>query len=568
MNALRLRHTLAGLAVATVFFFCGCSSAGWPAFRHDGRRTAAQLKKSPLSNPKKVKNLECMWRFPEKGAPDLPEGFRASPVVYKGRVFIGNGNGYFYALKARTGRRLWQYPSEACRRQGKCRPLTSKLNCNVSSLGIASSATIAKVRGIDAVIFAAPDPCLGTGLGEGRLFALDIRTGKEIWKSPVIARLTGCTENCPLEFHENLGHSSPLVLGDKVYVGVSDHCDNPVQQGRVVAVDLATGCIASGFSYCSTGACGDGTRGGGVWSPPAGLNESIYITTGNTRIRCEDAEPKPNRGLSLLRLDAASGTVAWQFQPILFEVDNDSDWSAAPTVMSTRCGQVIISTQKDGWTHALNADGTRRWSFPPRRVLPFKCCDGTSHGDSRYMRSGAVWGDVYVTMNGSLGRLASERAGYQSLHAFNVCESDPKKLLRWMVDVPGTSLCRHEDGPEQCLGNPTITRGIVYVGTDKGHLVAIADPTFTPKGRWRWRCANPLVPNENCTRMGSYLVPEPEILKDVELTGSMAYTEPALVNGKIYVSTADESNGKNRGYVYMLQPGKRKRNRCDLPPPS
>jgi outer membrane protein assembly factor BamB len=563
-----LRRALAVPAVAAVMV-CGCSSAHWPAFRHDALRTAAQLEASPLSDPEKVKKLKCMWRFPKHGAPDLPEGFRASPVVYKGRVFIGNGNGYFYALNARTGRQLWQYPPATCP-PDKCRPLTSKFTCNVSSLGIASSATIAKIRGMDSVIFAAPDPCVGTGLGEGRLFALNTRTGKEIWKSPVIARLTGCTDLCPLELHENLGHSSPLVLGDKVYVGVSDHCDNPVQQGRVVAVHLATGCVVGTFSYCSTGTCGDGTRGGGVWSPPAGLKDSIYITTSNTRIACE-VGPKPNRGLSLLRLNAATGTVAWQFQPLLFEVDNDSDWSAAPTVMSTSCGLVIVSTQKDGWTHAVNADGSWRWSFPPPpKGLPFKCCDGTSHGDSRYMRSGAVWGDVYVAMTGGLDRLFSERAGYQRLHAFNVCEPDPKKLLRWMVEVPGTSKCSDEmgGGPEKCLGNPTVTRGIFYIGTDKGHLVAIADPTVVSKDELSWRCANAQVPSAICAKMGSYLVPEPEILKDVKLTGSMVYTEPALANGKVYVSTADEGDGKNRGYVYMLRPSKRKKDRCDPPPPS
>ena len=140
--------------------FCG-GWADWPAFRHDALRTAAQPEASPLSDPEKVKSLKCVWRFPKVGdphlcdgrEPDLCDGFRASPIVYNDRVFIGNGNGYFYALNANTGDKLWQYPPAGSK------ALLSKFTSgNPSSRGIASSATIAKIRGRDAVIFAAPNP--------------------------------------------------------------------------------------------------------------------------------------------------------------------------------------------------------------------------------------------------------------------------------------------------------------------------------------------------------------------------------------------------------------------------
>ena len=555
MNTPRLYRTLIMLAA---FVLCGCAgSADWPAFRQNALRTAAQLERSALSDPKKVAKLHVVWRFPNAIEADLCDGFRASPVVFKGRVFIGNGNGYFYALDAETGAKVWQYPPVTCPAD-ECPPLKSKFICNKSSLGIASSATIAKIGGTDAVIFAAPDPSIGTHLGEGRLFALATRTGEVIWKSPVIARLNGCTPDCPTELHENLGHSSPLVLGDKVYVGIGDHCDNPVQKGRVAAVSLANGSLVDTFRYCSThldknaaDTCDpkDTTRGGGVWSPPAGWKDGLYVTTGNTHNGQKD-EPGTNHGLSLLRLDPVTGAVAWKFQPVPWERDSDPDWSAAPTVMTASCGPVIISTQKDGWTHALNAaDGKARWSFPEAE-LPFRCGDGTTHGDTKYMRSGAAWGDVYVTMNGGLNLALSDEDGYRRLHAFNVCASKPESPLRWLIDVvPSTAGCNAVDGAGRyCLGNPTITRGIVYVGTDQGHLVAIADPTVAPPVGLR--CANPSIPNAICVKMGSFLVPQPKILAEVPLEGSMVYAEPVLANGKVYVST----DACDHGYVYMLQP--------------
>ncbi|HKV11319.1 MAG TPA: PQQ-binding-like beta-propeller repeat protein [Thermoanaerobaculia bacterium] len=551
MSLLFLRRVL--ILPAVVIVLCGFSSADWPMFRHDALRTASQLKKSPLSDPK-LKKLEIGWRFPKRGDPNLENGFRASPVVYKGRVFIGNGNGFFYALCAKTGKKLWQYPPEGSQ------ALQSKFHCdNPSSFGIASSATIAKIYGRDAVIFAAPDPRVGTCLGEGRLFALDTRTGREIWASPVIARLNGCTKLCPCEFHENLGYSSPLVLGDKVYVGVADHCDNPVQQGRVAAVRLADGQIVgkNDFEYCSTGTCGDGTRGGGVGSSPAGWKDSIFITTGNTRSGHKD-KPSPNHGLSLLRLAVAGGTIDWEFQPVPWERDADPDWSATPTIMKTRCGRVIVSTQKDGWTHAVKAaDGKRLWSFPPQTTLPFRCGDGTVHGDSKYMRSGAAWGDVYVTMNGGLDMRPNDfLGGYRRLHALNVCEpGEFNDHLRWLIDLKDYTSDDCADPHERCLGNPTITRGIVYIGTNTGHLLALGDPEVLSQHDGL-RCENSDVVSGDCENAGYRLVPQPKILASIDLDGSMVYTEPALANGKIYVST-DESNVSGGGFVYMLRPVRR-----------
>jgi outer membrane protein assembly factor BamB len=526
-------------------FSTGCSK-DWPAFRHNTLRTAAQIEDTALSDPAQVPNLAVRWTFTAPGAPN--NRFRASPIVYEGRVYVGNQNGHLYALDANTGALIWQYPAAGSP------GFSSQFTCNPSSQGIASSAAIASVNGTDAVIFGAPDQSIGTHYGEGRLFALNAATGSEIWKSPVIAKLndlTGGNAGDAIDaagavlpgvkaLHEQIGYSSPLVFNDRVYIGVADHCDNPIQQGRVVAVFLNSGSIDGAFTYCSTGVCGDNTRGGGVWSSVMGWN-GLYITTGNTNNG--GAEPAPNNGLSLLRLNQTNGSVIWKFQPVPYDRDWDPDWAASPTYMGASCGGIVISTMKDGWTHALNAgDGvpgpaSRRWSFPPA-TIPFTAADGTVHGDSRYMRSGAAWDDVYVTMNGGLNLNTNISAGYRRLYAFNVC-AGPGDLLRWFIDVPGTS------GFTYSLGSPTINNGIVYIGTDQGHLVAIADPSVHPGVGWR--CSNPDVTSANCVAMGYAFVPQPAVLADVQLDGRMVYTEPALARGKVYVSTEG-------GKVYMLSP--------------
>lgn len=165
---------------------------------------------------------------------------------------------------------------------------------------------------MDAVIFGAPDLSFGSTLGEGRLFALNAATGAEIWKSGVVARLTGTTGGSTV-LHEQIGYSSPVVAGNRVYIGVANHCDNPIQKGRVVAVRLADGVVDGSFSYCGAGGCADNTRGGGVWSSVAAFGD-LYITTGNSNNG--GPEPSPNHGLSMLRLNAGTGAIVWKFQPV------------------------------------------------------------------------------------------------------------------------------------------------------------------------------------------------------------------------------------------------------------
>lgn len=521
------QHLLPIAALITLVAVGGCASKDWRTFRYNASRSAHMPRGSALSDPARVGTLHVVWQFRPPGAGP----FRASPVVHKGRVYVGNGNGRFYALDAATGVLLWQYPPAGSP------ALTSQFTCNPSSRGIASSAAVAQIGGVDAVIFGAPDRSLAPGLGSGRLFALNAATGAEIWKSPEIARLTGTG---PGDLHEQIGYSAPLVFNDRVYVGVADHCDNPIQRGRVVAVHLATGTLDTAFGFFGSGP----PRGGGVWSSPSGREKGVYVTTGNTR-RFGEPEPPDNHGLSLLRLDSGTGAIVWKLQPVPFALDDDPDWAAGATVMSASCGTLVLSTMKDGWTYAVNAgSGTSgspsvRWQFPSTG-LPFTPADGTVHGDSRYLRPGAAWGDVFITMTGGLNVTTSVTSGYRRLHALNACASSADRI-RWILDVPGAS-------GTYALGPPTVTRGIVFVGTGSGRLVVIADPSLHPAAGWR--CTHPDIPTANCVGSGFTLVPQPAVLADIQLQGAIM-TEPVLSRGRLYVATGFSSDP---GTLYMLEP--------------
>lgn len=527
---MKTRHLL---PVVGLLLLAGCASKDWPVYRQNHTRNGGQHHASALSDPSRVPSLAARWTFSVPAADTVAgmgSGFRASPIVHRDRVYVGSGNGRMYALDANTGSVLWKFPAPPAA------PLRSQFTCNPSSQGIASSAAIARVGGVEAVIFGAPDPSVGTKLGEGRLFALNASTGAEIWRSQVVARLTGTTSGSTTQLHQQIGYSSPVVYGGRIYVGVADHCDNPIQKGRIIAVRLADGTIDPAFTYCSTGTCGDATRGGGVWSGVAAARNRIYATTGNSNNG--GPEPAPNHGLSMIQLNAATGAMGWRFQPVPYALDWDPDWAAGPNVMSTSCGVHSVSTMKDGWTHAIAAaTGARRWTFPAA-AIPFSSGDGTVHGDTRFMRAGAAWRDVFVTMTGGLTVSTNLTSGYRRLHALNVCASEADRI-RWIVDVPNAS------GFTYSLGAPTVTRGIVYIGTDLGHVVAIADPSVAPPAGTR--CSNTDVSTAACVASGYALVPQPAVLADVTLSGSMVYNEPAISRGRLFVATG-------AGNVYMLTP--------------
>ncbi len=505
--------------LAFSFLFAGCS-ADWPAFRHNSLRTGAQLNSSTLTDPAKVPTLHVAWNFPVAPVSPAPGPFRAGPIVYKGVIYIGNSNGRFYAINAATGALNWQYPAPG-------QPaLTSTFTCNPSSEGIASSAMIGSVNGTDAVIFGAPDRSIGAGLGSGRLFALNASTGAEIWKSPEVAVLlnNGTT-------HEQIGYSSPLVFNNHVYIGIADHCDDPIQRGKIVAVRLADGTIDAGFSFFASGP----PRGGGIWGSPAGWDD-VYTTTGNSNIG--NPEPPNDHALSLLRLNKNTGSIVWNIQPVPYSMDNDPDWTATPTIVLGSCGTIAISVQKDGWTWAVNTgNGTPgpasvRWAFPTGSWFPngFTPGDGTTHGDTRYLRPGAAWDDVYIVQTGGLNVTTDVGDGFRHLYALNACAGEPDRI-RWIKDVPGMSFSSFG----YTLGPPTVTHGITFVGTNLGHLVAIADPSVAPAVGWR--CSNPAVPTPSCVANGFHLVPDPAVLADVSLGAGTITTEPALAGGSVYVST-------------------------------
>jgi outer membrane protein assembly factor BamB len=530
-------------------------SGDWPASRHSDWRDGQQTMPSVLTDPDQVRKLKKVWTFTP---PDIPQAFKASPIVFQGRVFIGNGNGRLYALNADSGALLWEYPP------AKDPALLSKYSQanggeNPSSHGLAASATIALNENTrPMVVFGAPDPSLGDKMGSGRLFALEPASGNVIWKSPEIAVVDGLTSSINNESaaitqrHEQFGYSSPLALGNLIYIGITDHGDDPIQKGRVVAVNADNGLIAGGFTFNSTS-----TRGGDVWSSVAGgLDKNmIAVTTGNSANWSGGAQSEPavDNALSMLGLNATTGAINWKLRAVPFNLDMDPDWAAGAALLDARCGHAAASTQKDGWTYAAQSNSSGGgspkvlWQFPPTGI-PFT---SGNHDDTRYIKPGAGWNDTYIAMDGGYELEAGQAgSGFTRLHALDVC-APSSRPVRWIANIPHTTACPPGPNPSQSceyqLGPPTVTGGIVFVGTPTGNLIALADPSVYTSALSV--CSNPAVANAHCTAQGFALVPQPIQLLDLSLGSGFGaiQTEPVIAGGRVYVAG-------DGGEVMMLSP--------------
>lgn len=550
------------LALASILASCflpqsrGRSIHGWITYRYDASRTGAQPFASKLSDPKAVKSLAVKWTF----SADDSGYFSASPIVVNGTVFIGSSAGFFYALDEDSGKLKWRYPNPPDP------PLVAPMapnsrECRIGACyGIGSSASYWDRDDDGVVIFGAQDPSLEPHLGSGRLYALNAKTGTFIWKSDPLAIINGTNTNTSqdpnsgTELHERIKYSSPLIFNSFAYMGISDaFFDRPIQNGRVVAVDLQTGHIDPKFSFASTNV----GHGGDVWNSPAADANGVYFTTGNTRhyfLGKRAPEPSPNYGLSMIRVDKGTGAVIWAFQPVPFALDDDPDWAAGVTIMSTSCGELVTSVQKDGWAYAVNAGSSAggppnvKWQFPPTG-FPF---NGYVHGNSDYKHPGAAWNDVFFVTTGGESlptSVDSVNDGYGKLHAINACETTEATRVRWILDIPDANLSG-SGGPGYAVGSPTVTGGIVYVGTNQGHLIVVADPAVWPASASR--CSNVRYNNAaDCLKNNYVLVPVPTILANVALPDggdiSGIRDEAVLVDGKVFVATS-------KGHVYMLAP--------------
>jgi polyvinyl alcohol dehydrogenase (cytochrome) len=290
--------------------------------------------------------LQLKWAF---GFPGRSAAV-AQPTIVGGLVFVGGGDREVYALDAKSGCTRWAFKTEAVVRTA------------ISFAPISGT-------GQSAVFF---------GDVRANAYAVNATTGALIWKTKVedhpAARITGAPTlysgilYVPVSSLEEVTGSPP-----------SYECCT--FRGSVVALDIATGRqVWKGYTIpeaphpTKRNAMATqlyGPSGAAVWSAPTidVQRGALYVTTGDNY-----SDPPSETSDAIVAFELATGRMLWHWQATAndsyvvscFSANRtncpesngpDHDFGQSPILVSLRSGQrVLVVGQKSGVVHALDPD--------------------------------------------------------------------------------------------------------------------------------------------------------------------------------------------------------------------
>src|SRR5712692_1191443 len=292
-------------------------------------------------NTSNVKDIRGAWLARLGSGRGSKYIFEADPLVIDGVMYIPTGNDDIFALDGKTGRKLWEYNSDIPQ-------VNDLICCGWDNRGVAAG---------QGMIF--------TGQLDGSFAALDQKTGKIAWRTQLE------------DYHDGFSITGATRYYDgMVFTGMSGS-ENGVR-GRLYALDAKTGKeLWRFYTVPGPGDFGGDTwpstspdpvlrdaylhGGGTVWQAPAIDPElgMIYFSTGNAGPDY-DGSLRPGDNLftaSIVALDYKTGQYRWHFQEAHHEIwDYDAP---SPVVLfdQTYNGvprKGLSQSGKTGWTYYLD----------------------------------------------------------------------------------------------------------------------------------------------------------------------------------------------------------------------
>ena len=320
------------------------SGADWASYG----RTSDEDHYSPLQqiNDRNIAKLGLVW----SADLDTFDSFTA-PLEVAGFLYFAVGNSVVSAMDAATGKQLWQYDPEVWKVAGH------KMRAGWGTRGIAYSA---------GRIF--------TATRDGRLIAVDAKSGKPLWSAMTIDPKDEAYISGP-----------PWVAGDKVLIGFGGG-DYGAVRGYVTAYDIATGKQAWRFYTVPgdpkkgpDGAASDDVMpmaaktwtgewwkwggGGNVWHAMAydEKYDRVYLGTGNgfpwnQKIR----SPGGGDNLflsSIVALDRKTGKHVWHYQVNpgnTWDFNNNMDIQLATLNIGGQVRDVMLHAPKNGFFYVID----------------------------------------------------------------------------------------------------------------------------------------------------------------------------------------------------------------------
>ena len=291
---------------------------------------------SPLKqiNKSNVKRLVPVWSF--SLANDMGE--LSQPTVYNGVMYVVNGN-WTFAIDIATGRQIWRTPVTYDR---------GALRVTTGGAYMRGAATIYNGK-------------LYRQTLDAHVMALDMKTGKEIWKTKFG------------EFKESYGGIvAPMIVNGVLISGMAG--GDRTARGFIEGYDPETGKrLWRTWTIPAPGEKGSETwpnkefpdawkyGGGATWQPGSydPVLDLFYIGTGNA----EPYNPKYRMGMdslyaaSLLAIRPKTGEMVWYYQFLpndSFDFDGTAESILADIQVDGKPRKVLFNVNKNGFLYVLD----------------------------------------------------------------------------------------------------------------------------------------------------------------------------------------------------------------------
>ena len=283
-----------------------------------------------------VKQLKGAWMTRLKGS-----GFggkysaEATPLVRDGIMYVVTGNDDVFAMNAKTGEMLWERWSGLDQK-------ISTVCCGWLNRGLAMG-----------------EGMLFLGQLDANVVALDIKTGKEVWKTSIENWENGYGVTAAPLYYEGIVYSG--MTGGEFGV-----------RGRETALAAKTGKIMwRAYTLPAPGETGSeswpaetshASRGGAsIWNTPA-LDPALglaYFATGNCG---PDYDGSMREGdnlfcASIMAIDAKTGAYRWHFQEVhhdIWDYDAASPVVLFDTVIDGQPRKALAQAGRTGWVYILD----------------------------------------------------------------------------------------------------------------------------------------------------------------------------------------------------------------------
>jgi polyvinyl alcohol dehydrogenase (cytochrome) len=319
------------------------STAGWNGWSVDLANTRYQPDAG--LTPEQVGKLKLKWAF---GLPHTSVAY-GQPTIVDGRLLFGTVDGTVYSLDARTGCAWWAFKAGAT---------------------VRGAITVAKTPGGRYAAY--------FGDTQANAYAVDASNGELLWKTKVdphpVARITAAPKLYGGRLYVPVSSVEEVPAANPQYPCCTF-------RGNVVALDLSTGrqiwkayAIPDAPQPTRRNSAGTqlmGPAGAAIWSSPTLdiRRKAIYVATGNAY-----AEPHTGYSDAIIAFDMETGAMRWSRQMTAkdgwnfacmnpdkgscpTESGQDLDFGASPVLSELSGGrELLVAGQKSGMVHALDPD--------------------------------------------------------------------------------------------------------------------------------------------------------------------------------------------------------------------